>query len=439
MWLHEEDVVAWLSPACEVSRGRLSVEHCADRLPMARVPECLGHSVLDLGPSLGLDLHVERPQEAANAVSFGGDDGLGSRRRARRGSHRGMRIAVPSGPGAADERFFLPSCRKRMASLYIGERLLCIRSWQRRVFVTAVVRVERDERSLGPLQGLLSLRPSRARYQFDAPISDSQSWVVGASPAPRGEAVYLQSVVMDGFPFGANERSLRHNADLPPARRPGCCERSRCSTSRLRAAIGRKLRAVLAGVPSISLHGSLSALTWPGIEGPGMLRAVGKGLPGRRTFGEGGDASDAAVQADRLDDVSLLLDRGADPTPPMLADIRLCTGRPRQGRRGWCRECSSVEESEHRGQGQRRGRAQSNTNHNAVLATSRSNGDESGSEYGVTHRYPFDLSCYSSGSAITYRTSKAYRTASGGGHGRVPPRVEIDPDFGNPYNESGST
>ena len=295
----------------------------ADRLPWLESPENVwGIPVLDLRSIVGgLTSMSEDPQVAANAVSFGSDDGLGFAEDSPvvdRTVECELRFRVDR--VLADGALFLPSCMEEKWALYIHrERLLCIRSWQRRVFVTAGVRVEGNEAIIGPLQGAFGL--------WTEPIALSVrmlDFVIrshGLSellPAPLAEEPSdLQSVVMECFGIWGKRAQLAAHADLPPGR-PSRFLRTQ-SLFHIAVARGNRTEAarqLLAGVPVdlLSVEG-LSAAHWAlGSKDAGMLEwLLERGCPVDVRSGEGATPLMQAVQADRLDDVSLLLDRGADP------------------------------------------------------------------------------------------------------------------------------
>jgi len=115
-----------------------------------------GIRVVDLAPfALEMRSTSKDPQMAANAASFSGDDGTEFVTQAPPTPRTAecelrFRISVPLLDGA----LFLPSVMEDKWALYLRDgRLLCVRSWTRRVLVSAGVRIDGTDAVVGPITG----------------------------------------------------------------------------------------------------------------------------------------------------------------------------------------------------------------------------------------------------------------------------------------------
>lgn len=115
-----------------------------------------GVPVLDVRPiTLGMLSTSRDPEIAANAVSYGGEDG---RSFAGVGAHveRTVDAALvfPSERGLADGALFVPQAMEdKWAVFVVDGRIVFVRSWLRRVWVTAEVHLDTNAAVVGPIHG----------------------------------------------------------------------------------------------------------------------------------------------------------------------------------------------------------------------------------------------------------------------------------------------
>lgn len=115
-----------------------------------------GVRVVDLAPfALEMRSTSKDPQMATNAMSFAGDDGAEFATQtppSARTAACELRFRI-SGP-LLDGALFLPSAMEDKWALYLRDgRIACVRSWTRRVLVSARVRVDGDVAIIGPITG----------------------------------------------------------------------------------------------------------------------------------------------------------------------------------------------------------------------------------------------------------------------------------------------
>lgn len=182
-----------------------------------------GVPVLDLRPIVDGWTSVSKdPQMAANAVSFVHDDGLGFADEwpdVDRTVECELRFRLDS--PLEDGPLFLPMCMEEKWALYIHRgRLLCIRSWQRRVFVAAGVRVEGDDAIIGPLHGSFGLQgESRAQSVRMLDFVIRSHALSELLPAPLAEEPSdIQKIVMECFALWGNRALLASHRDLSAER-----------------------------------------------------------------------------------------------------------------------------------------------------------------------------------------------------------------------------
>jgi hypothetical protein len=259
------------------------------------------------------------PQMAANAMSFARDDGRSFARDQPPVARRvPAALRFPVDGTLVDGALFSPRRMEEKWALYLHDgRLLCIRSWTRKLLVAATLERHGKEALIGPIQGSFSDEneaPERTLAWLDFIIrSHALDEVV---PAPLDdEPPDLQ--VAAGFCFSVwGCRALyatHHRPSLPPPSRP------LRSDSLLHIAIARGDRPAAAAWlqrAPFDLHArdGLTPLDWALASRDPEMAAwlLAQGSPVDVRSAEGATPLMTVVQQDRPDLATLLLDHGAD-------------------------------------------------------------------------------------------------------------------------------
>ncbi len=301
----------------------------ADRPSLPEVPwlgadqNPWGVPVLDVRPvTLGMLSTSRDPQCAANAVSFGNEDGT-----CFRGARPPVARAIPSGLRfridrvLADGVLFNPGAMEHKWALYYhGGQILCVRSWQRQVQLVADVRVEGGWACIATIRGAFGDRdedPAFTERALDYLLRSHALSLVYPAPLPGGleqDPGAAALWCMSGF------GSLAHAATPHPV--PGGPPEEPLRTdSLLHIAVARgdataAEAALAAGVPvDLLSREGLAPLHWAvGRPDDAMLDLLlARGSPVDVRSAEGATPLMNAVQDRDGRSAALLLDRGADP------------------------------------------------------------------------------------------------------------------------------
>lgn len=304
----------------------------ADRNPW-KVP------VLDVRPvTQGMISTSRNPEAARNAVSYQRDDGRG---------FLDQEPVVPRSVDSplryrrdrllADGVLFTPTTMEHKWALYHHDgEILCVRSWQRRVFVAAQVEQREDEVTVTAIHGTFSAEedepPAFTNRILDFLIRSHALGEVFPAPLPGGAEVSPREAALWCFSvFG----SMAHAATPHEIQAPAP-ERPLRTHSLLHIAVARGdaagVEAQLAlGVPiDLPALDGLPPLHWamsPAMQE--LLLSRGSAVDVRST--EGATALMTAVQADAREQVEWLLAHGADPKA---ADARGFTALHRAAEQG---------------------------------------------------------------------------------------------------------
>ncbi|MCH9681509.1 MAG: ankyrin repeat domain-containing protein, partial [Deltaproteobacteria bacterium] len=170
----------------------------ADELPdipsIAAADNPWGVDVLDVRPvTLHMRSSSKDPTMASNALSYGGEDGRSLADQHPPGDRvvdASLRFRVDQ--ALADGVLFKPEAMEDKWALFLIEgRILFVRSWLRRVWVTADVRVDGDEAVVGPIRGAFLQRDTGEPAELTVRIVDFllRSHALGRvypAPLPQG-------------------------------------------------------------------------------------------------------------------------------------------------------------------------------------------------------------------------------------------------------------
>jgi hypothetical protein len=276
--------------------------------------------VIDLrSVALGMLSTSRDPQMAANAMSFGRDDGTSFAREVPpvpRGVPAALRYALDG--TLVDGALFVPRRMEEKWALYLhGGRVLCIRSWTRKLLVAAELKLEGDAAIVGPISGSFSDEneaPEQTLACLDFVIRSHALDEVVPAPLDQ-EPPDLQ--VAAGFCFSVwGRRALyatHHRPSLPSPTRP------LRSDSLLHIAVARGDRPTAAawlGRAPFDLHArdGLAPLHWAGASRDPDMSAwlLAQGSPVDVRSADGATPLMQAVQASQPALVTLLLAHGAD-------------------------------------------------------------------------------------------------------------------------------
>lgn len=282
-----------------------------------------GVPVLDVRPvTLGMLSTSKDPQVASNALSYGGEDGR---------SFAGQPPAVDRTVEASlvfaidrvlvDGVLFTPQAMEDKWAVYVIDgRITCVRSWLRKVWVSADVRCEGETAVVGPILGAFTdadEAPALTIGLFDCLVRNHalrEVWPVpllpGLADDPESAALWCMSM------FG--RRALVATPHDVPRVQPSAPLRTH---SRLHIALAQgdleaAARELARGVPiDLRAGDGLTTLQWAAsrddVEAMAWLLARGCAVDVRSD--EGATALMNAVQRRRPSHARWLLDHGADP------------------------------------------------------------------------------------------------------------------------------
>ena len=149
-------------PAPSLPPGGLTAERPdLATAPIAWIPaedSPFGTRVLDVRPiTLGTLSMSRDPQMAQNAVSYGGEDGSSFAAERPASARRvDATLRFRASERLVDGSLFIPREMEDKWALFVaGGELVCVRSWQRKVFLRAALRVEGAELVVGPFEGAI--------------------------------------------------------------------------------------------------------------------------------------------------------------------------------------------------------------------------------------------------------------------------------------------
>ena len=281
-----------------------------------------GVRVLDVRPVTHHLLSTSSdPTCATNAVSFGQEDGtvfIGELPPESRTVAASLRFPIDR--FLANGVLFIPMQMEHKWALFChGDTLICVRSWRRRVQLTATLRAHPDHVEITQVHGTFGeddepaeftirmldylLRSHALDLAYPAPLLPDRA------ADPKAAALWCMSVFGNRAAFATPHRFERRDPERPLR-----------SHSLLHIAVARGdvagiERSLAAGIPIDVLAGDgLAPLHWalasadPGILG--LLLDRGASVDARSA--QGATPLMNAVQASNLAKVNLLLDRGAD-------------------------------------------------------------------------------------------------------------------------------
>lgn len=304
-----------------------------------------GIPVLDVRPvTLGMLSSSTDPQMATNAISYGGEDGRSFADQpppTDRTVDASLTFAIDV--ALADGMLFAPKAMEdKWAIFVIDGRIVCVRSWLRKVWITADVRCEGETAVLGPIHGSFSddaEDPTLTIQLFDCLLRNhalGEVWPIPLPPGlheePKSAAMWCMNM------FG--RRALVATPHALPRTQPTTPLRTH---SRLHIALARgdvetAERELARGLP-IDLRVGLTTLQWAESrdEVDTMAWLLSRGCPIDARSAEGATTLMNAVQARKPGHVRWLLEHGADPDA---RDARGFTALHRAAEMG---ELSSVE------------------------------------------------------------------------------------------------
>lgn len=282
-----------------------------------------GVPVLDVRPvTLGMLSTSKDPQVASNAVSYGGEDGrafAGQPPPVDRTVEASLVFAIDR--VLADGVLFTPQAMEdKWAVFVIDGRITCVRSWLRKVWVTADVRCEGATAVVGPIHGAFideGEAPAVTVALLDCLLRNHalrEVWPVPLAPDlaedPQSAALWCMSM------FG--RRALVATPHAVPRTTPAAPLRTH---SRLHVALARgDLEAAAGelarGVPiELCAGDGLTTLQWAASRDDveAMAWLLARGCPVDVRSAEGATALMNAVQGRRPAHARWLLDHGADP------------------------------------------------------------------------------------------------------------------------------
>jgi len=314
-------------------------------LPAADNP--WGVPVLDVRPvTLGMLSASKDPTMASNAVSYGREDGSAFEGQAP-GIDRTTDAALVFAADrvVADGVLFTPEAMEdKWAVFVVDGRVVFVRSWLRKVYATAEVRVDGERAVIGPIHGALLddeppeftvrivdylLRSHAMRQTWPAPLP------AGMEEDPRAAAMWCMSM------FG--RRALVATPHPVPPQPPPVPLRT---SSRLHIALARgdvqaAERELARGLPiDLRANDGLTTLQWAGARDDvdTMAWLLERGCPVDARSAEGATTLMNQVQARNPGHVRWLLEHGADPNA---RDTRGFTALHRAAEMGE-RECAEL-------------------------------------------------------------------------------------------------
>jgi hypothetical protein len=284
-----------------------------------------GVAVLDVRPvTLGMLSSSTDPQMASNAISYGGEDGssfAGEPPPVERTVDAALTFAIDG--ALADGVLFAPSAMEDKWAMFVAEgRILFVRSWLRKVWVTADVHTEGDTAVVGPIHGAFLGADSPEAPELTVRLVDfllrshalQQVWPAPLPPGleedPKAAAMWCMSM------FG--HKALVATPHAVPRQPPPTPLRTH---SRLHIALAKgDLRAaeqeLARGLPiDLRAGDGSTTLQWAGSRDDveAMAWLLDRGCPVDARSAEGSTALMNAVQGRKPGRVRWLLERGADP------------------------------------------------------------------------------------------------------------------------------
>lgn len=293
------------------------------QIPWIAADNPWGVPVLDVRPvTLGMLSASKDPQVASNALSYGGEDGH---------SFAGLPPAVDRTVEAslvfaidrvlADGVLFTPQAMEdKWAVFVIDGRITCVRSWLRKVWVTADVRQAGDTAVVGPIHGAFidaDEAPALTVALLDCLLRNHalrEVWPVPLPPGlaedPRSAALWCMSM------FG--RRAMVATPHQVPRVQPVAPLRthSRLHVALVQGNLEGAARELARGVPiDLCAADGLTTLQWAATRDDveAMAWLLAHGCPVDARSAEGATALMNAVQGRRPVYVRWLLDHGADP------------------------------------------------------------------------------------------------------------------------------
>lgn len=282
-----------------------------------------GVDVLDVRPiTLGMLSTSRDPTCAANAVSFGQDDGtgfIGQEPLVPRRIDAALRFPIDR--VLADGVLFIPRAMEhKWALFYHDGSILCVRSWMRQVYVIAQTRADEGAIAITEIQGTFTdddEPPAFTRRVLDYLLRSHALDLVYPAPLPSGMEKDPGAAALWCMSMFGNRCSFATPHELAPGD-PGVPLRSH---SLLHLAVARGdvaavERHLSAGVPVDLLAGDgLSPLHWAlACDNPAIMPLLlDRGCPVDVRSDEGATPLMTAVQSASLEKVTFLLDHGADP------------------------------------------------------------------------------------------------------------------------------
>jgi len=281
-----------------------------------------GIRVLDVRPvTLTTLLATSDPQVAANAVSYGREDGTGFFGKGPKTSRViPASLRFPTNRALADGVLFAPQeMEDKWALFHHGGEIICVRSWQRAVYAIAQVHQHSDHVEITQIRGVFTsddeepqftvrvldylLRTHSLGMAFPAPIP------MDLARRPNDAAVWCMSMFGDHAQF-----ATASPFEAPPPDRP----LRAYSLLHLAVAQGNKSAIELhlaAGMPiNLLAADGLSPLHWalvqPDLEVLALLLRHGASVDAQSDTGATPLMN--AVEHGRTDKVTWLLDHGAD-------------------------------------------------------------------------------------------------------------------------------
>lgn len=279
--------------------------------------------VLDVRPvTLGTTSWSPDRESAENAISFGKEDGtafLGQQPEVRRTTRASLRFPVDG--KLVDGVLFGPSeMEHKWAIFYHQRRIICVRSWTRRVTAVATVEERADHIEVTSIDGTLVTKDEEPAFTvrvLDYLLRSHVLNLVYPAPIPVGlETDPKQAAIWCMNAFGklawvATPHLLRRDDPGKPLR-----VNSLLHIAAARGDLAAVEAQLAAGVPiELLANDGLAPLHWS-MARPDLATAellLKKGSPVDVRSAEGATPLMNAVQGTDVDKAVFLLDRGADP------------------------------------------------------------------------------------------------------------------------------
>jgi hypothetical protein len=282
-----------------------------------------GVPVLDVRPvTLGMLSSSQDPQMASNAVSYGGEDGSSFADELPPVDRTlDAALAFASDGTLADGVLFAPTAMEDKWAVFVADgRILFVRSWLRKVWVTAQVHIEGETAVVGPIRGAFlgedPEAPELTVQLVDFLLRSHALGQVWPAPLPLGlegdpKAAALWCMRMFGH------KVLVATPHVVPREQPATPLRthSRLHLALVRCDLEAAERELARGVPiDLRAGDGLTTLQWAGgrDDVEAMAWLLDRGCPIDARSDEGATALMNAVQGRKPGRVRWLLERGAD-------------------------------------------------------------------------------------------------------------------------------